>query len=231
MQPENSFENAEMASSRAFQLRDCALLAIATGSVALTLKELRDVIRQIHPASIYHHFWGGLLQPRFEEREYNNDFAAWARHGLHDEVLAERLALLDPTEYSSIDELRGTLLELIDDRLDESERLPWIVATLAFEFVRTQTVAFDTHQVVREPEDLVEVIPGASTGTIFYHFIDARRRQPIGIDDFSSWLTTFGHRHEELVRQMADIDPYFVSLTELRTRIAATLSNYFGRHP
>ena len=67
-----------------FAIKDCALIAIATGERALTLKELHDTLLEIDHGSIYYHMWGGLLEPRFEEREFNNDFAAWARHGLHD---------------------------------------------------------------------------------------------------------------------------------------------------
>ncbi|MBU2816804.1 hypothetical protein HF282_04775, partial [Acidithiobacillus ferrooxidans] len=70
-------------------------------------------------ASIYYHFWGSLLQPRFGEREYNNDFAGWVLHSLHDARLAERMAMLDPREYPDLSELRFDLLEIIDERLDE----------------------------------------------------------------------------------------------------------------
>ncbi len=210
-----------------FLVRDCTLIAIATGTSALTLKELRAGIQQIHPGSIYHHFWGGLLQPSFGEREYNNDFAAWARYGLHDAVLAERLAIVNPTDFETLEDLRLDLLDIIDERLDESERLPWLVASLPFEFIRAQTVVFDTRTRIGSPEAFPEVIPHLSTGSIFYHFIDALRRSPFGIDDFSAWLATFENRYEGLIRRLADIDPYFGSLVELRQRLADSSADYF----
>jgi hypothetical protein len=70
-------------------------------------------------------FLDGLLLPRFEEREYNNDFAAWIRHGIHDAVLAERLAALAPTSFPDLEALRREIIELIDTRLDEMEHLIW----------------------------------------------------------------------------------------------------------
>ena len=73
-----------------FVVRDCALAAIATGVTAETLRELRLTVRTIHPGSIYYHFWGGLLRPRFDDPEYHNDFAIWARTDLGDRILAER---------------------------------------------------------------------------------------------------------------------------------------------
>lgn len=92
-----------------FLVKDCALIALATGQSASQLEDLRDELATVDVSSIYHHFWGGLLEARFDEREYNNDFAAWARHGLHDAVLAERLAVLDPGRYHDIEELRWAL--------------------------------------------------------------------------------------------------------------------------
>jgi hypothetical protein len=57
-------------SSEPFLVKDCALIAIATGVRAHSLKELRDRLLTITSDSIYLHFWGDLLEPRFEEREY-----------------------------------------------------------------------------------------------------------------------------------------------------------------
>ena len=210
-----------------FAIKDCALIAIATGERALTLKELHDTLLEIDHGSIYYHMWGGLLEPRFEEREFNNDFAAWARHGLHDGVLAERLAMVDPTTAGDLEELRQELVEIIEERLDESEYLPWARATQPFEFVRSQIVVFDTHRRAERVEDLAAMVPQLSPSAIFYHFIDARQRLPERGDDFSRWLTSFDGEYEELRRRLAAIDPYFRTLTELRQEVAAIFTAYF----
>lgn len=211
-----------------FHVRDCTLIAIATGTKAVTLKEFRDGLQVIHPGSIYYHFWGGLLQSRFEEREYNNDFAAWAQHGLHDSVLGERLAAVDPADFEHMEDLRWELVEIIEERLDESERLTWLVANRPFEFLQSQIIVFDTRTRVAEPKALAQLMLHLSIGTVFYHFIDARRRSPIRVDDFSAWLAAFGGRFDDLTRQLAGVDPYFGSLGELRQRLANILSAYFG---
>lgn len=211
-----------------FNVRDCALIAIATGTDAWTLKELRDGIRRIHPGSIYHHFWGGLLQPRFEEREYDNDFSAWVQHGLHDAVLAERLAAIAPTDFAGMEDLRQELVEIIEERLDESDRLAWLIAGQPFQFIQSQMVVFDTRTRVGQPEALAQVMPLFATGTVFYHFIDARRRSADKVDDFSAWLASYGDRYAALIQRLANVDPYFGSLTELRQRLAATFAGYFG---
>ncbi|MGD2062388.1 MAG: DUF5752 family protein [Nitrospirota bacterium] len=210
-----------------FAIKDCALIAIATGKRALTLKELHDVLSEIDLGSVYYHMWGGLLEPRFEEREFNNDFAAWARHGLHDGVLTERLALVDPTDAGGLEELRQELMEIIEERLDESEYLPWARATQPFEFVRSQIVVFDTRRRAHRVEELAQLMPQLSPSAIFYHFIDARRRLPESCSDFSLWLASFGGEYEDLRQRLAGIDPYFRSLTELREEIATIFGAYF----
>lgn len=212
----------------AFAIKDCALVALATGRKARLLQEFRNEISVIDAASLYHHFWGGLLQPRFEEREYNNDFAAWIQHGLHDAVLAERLSALDPTSFADLEALRQELIELIDIRLDEVEYLVWTRPTRQFEFVCSQIVVFDTARQLQHPAELAAAIQELSISSIFYHFIDARRRTPDGRDDFSDWLTVFADEFGPLREQLASVDPYFGSLGELRTRLAQLFTAYFS---
>lgn len=208
-----------------FCIKDCALVAVATGRKARLLQEFRHELGGIPISSLYHHFWGGLLQPRFEEREYNNDFAAWVRHGIHDSVLAERLAALDPTRYRDLEALRREIIEMVDARMDEVEHLTWARATQQFEFISSQIVIFDTRRRVEHPAELAETIGHLSTSSIFYHFIDARRRVEDGSDDFSEWLRSFGEQTEELCEQLAAVDPYFGSLSELRAQLARLFSS------
>ena len=216
--------------SNAFALKDCALISIATGKTAQSLRELRDRLITISPDSVYNHFWGSLLEPRFEEREFNNDFAAWALSGLHDETLAERLAVLDPKEHSDLDSLRRELIEVIEERLDESEYSKWMLAQDSFEFIRTQIVVFDTDQRIQYPEELSKLLPHLSTSSLFYHFIDARRRLPHGLDDFRYWLQSFNGEYQVLVDKLAAIDPYFSPLTDLRQQVSAIFNECCPRN-
>jgi len=209
-----------------FAVRDCALIAIATGQYAYTLAELRDRLEIIPLSCIYYHFWGGLLRPKFDNPEYQNDFAIWVYKGLRDKPLAERMALIDPSKYHDLEDLRGELIDILEERIDESELLPWMKANQRFYFVRSQTVVFDTRVRLDTPERLGEHIPHMSLGSVFYHFIDARRRPPWGRDDFSHWVTGFGDDYAELVEQISQIDPYFTSLVELRDE----LTHVFAAH-
>jgi hypothetical protein len=215
----------------AFAVKDCALAAIATGQRAQNLRELRDRLLTAHPGCIYYHFWGGLLRPRFDDPEYNNDFAFWVRHALHDVPLAERLGVIDPADFPDLEALRQELIEVIEERIDEGDYQAWARPDQQFHFVRSQTVAFDTARRLREPRELADAVPNLSLGSIFYHAIDARRREPQGVDDFRAWLAQFGDTHRDLIARLAEIDPYFINLAELRQLLAQQFRDYFGEAP
>lgn len=214
-----------------FAIKDCALVAIATGKKAQNLRELRDRLQTIAPGSIYYHFWARLLRPRFDNPQFINDFATWSHYSLHDEILAERLAIIDPTEFDNLERLRQELIEIVEQRLDEVEWPRWATADRQFHFIRSQIVVFDTELTVEKPEDLADIVPRLSLGSIYYHFIDARRRTEGGKDDFHAWLTAFDHTYGDLCRRLESVDPYFVSLSELRHHLAEMLRTHFGRAP
>jgi hypothetical protein len=215
--PEESRERG----SEPFVVRDCTLIAIATGRRAQNLRELGMQLATIPPACIYYHFWGGLLRPRFDDPEYQNDFASWARRALHDKRLAERLGIIDPTDFADLEDLRRELIEVIEARIEESEMVPWARPGDLFYFVHSQINVFDTGIRIHQPDELARLIPRLSPGSIFFHFIDARRRDPKGIDDLGAWLQGFGDRYGAVVERLGVLDPYFTSLTELREQIAA----------
>jgi hypothetical protein len=210
-----------------FSVKDCALVTIATGKKAQNLKEMREHLLSIHLGSVYHHFWGGLLRPRFDEPEYNNDFAEWAHYALQDNILAERLSVINPDPFVNLESLRQELLDIIEQRLDEIEALPCAKPDQQFHFLRSQMVVFDTQGKIEEPEELVEALPKMSVGSIFYHFIDARRRSPEMMDDFRSWLRSRGA--DDLCSQVAAVDPYFGSLVDLRAQLTDLFAKYYFR--
>ncbi|HNT57291.1 MAG TPA: DUF5752 family protein, partial [Syntrophales bacterium] len=115
----------------------------------------------------------------------------------------------------------------VDERLDELDFPPWVETDQQFHFIRSQIVVFNTNIEVRDPRELRDRMPSFSSGTIFYHFIDARRRPPYKQDDFSAWLETFEDVHGDLVLPIRAIDPYFTTLEELRKELTGILDLYF----
>jgi hypothetical protein len=211
--------NSNNCSFQPFHLRDCALVAQSTGYKAQTLAEFHDNLLRVDAASIYHHFWGRLLAPRFSEPEYNNDFASWIYRALHEKALAEKLSMITPAAYTAIEEIREEAADCIAEHLDISEYMPWAKADQKFYFLRSQIVIFDTNRYLHQPSDLLAAIPSMSLGSVFYHFIDARRRTEGNCDDFSAWLAGWDEEYADLRSQLSAIDPFFSSLNELRWRV------------
>ena len=111
--------------------------------------------------------------------------------------------------------------------MDELETIPWSRSDAEFHFITSQIVVFDTRRVIKRPRELVTVVPSMSRSSIFYHFIDARRRTFGNIDDFRSWLYGFEDRFRDLCDLLGSVDPYFGTLTELRDQLAGIFSDYF----
>ena len=88
--------------------------------------------------------------------------------------------------------------------------------TEQFQFIRSEIVLFDTEQVISKPEELAEVLPSLSLGSIYFHFIDSRKESK----DVASWLSLFGNKYEKLTEQISKLDPYFFTLPEFRKRLS-----------
>jgi len=212
-----------------FHIRDCALVRLSTGIRVQTLREFRNALDRVPSASIYHHFWGRFLQPQFDEPEYNNDFAAWAYHGLHEKALAEKLSVIDPTEYEDIEDVRQELIDRVEDHLFENEYVISSRTDEQFYFVQSQLVVLDTRKRLAHPKDLVNILPQMSLGSIFYHFIDARRRTEEKVDDFTIWIEAFGPEFEPLAKAFKSTDPYFSSLKEIREKLTVQVNSFFAK--
>ncbi|MBI5440987.1 MAG: hypothetical protein HY900_07235, partial [Deltaproteobacteria bacterium] len=78
------------------------------------------------------------------------------------------------------------------------------------------------------PRELASAAGGLSTGSIFYHFIDARSRTPDRRDDFTSWLVAFGGPCAAVAQEIGQVDPYFSSLKEVRRIVSEILGRHCG---
>lgn len=175
-----------------FRVMDCSLTILSTGRSAQTLRELRDHVAHVPADSLSHHFYDSLLRPAFDHPEYRNDFALWARYQLRDPSLAERLAILDPMDHLDLEHLRQALLDVIEDRLSHEGDIPHSTRGKEFHFLRSQFVVFGTGDEAATPDQLGRMIPRMTTGSIYFHFIDARHREPLLKDDFTAWLESWG---------------------------------------
>ena len=211
---------SERPENATFRVKDCALITRMAGiSSAINLRELRERIQLCPVETLYHHFCETSLRATFDDPEFRNDFAVWAARHVGDRVLAERFGIVNPYVFASLDELRETLVDLLDERLSEVATTTWRPASEEFRFLQAATVVFDTGVVLASPRDLSRELPEMSRSAIYYHFVEARRRLPQKTDDFSFWLECFGEETRPMREALSRIDFYFLSLAELKTEL------------
>ncbi len=210
---------------KAFEVKDCALLLRMSGlPPAMNLRELRDRLTMCGENVLYHHFCETTLRPTYDDPDYRNDFAVWSKLYLGDRVLAERLGIVDPYSFGSMGELRSAVLEIIDDRLGELTTVPWARAGDEFLFKEATTAVFDTGVRILNPQGLPGAIRRMTNGSIYYHFLEAMRRPPVGKDDFSAWLMEAGEPYAPFLRALGGIDFHFFGLARLREELARVLA-------
>jgi hypothetical protein len=206
-----------------FIIQDCTLLTRTSGMpAAINLRELRDRLTTCRQDVLYHHFCETPLVPSFVNPDYQNDFAVWALMQLSDRVLAERLGIINPYIFSDLEKLREQVLDILDERLSEVPFAPSCQPGEEFYFTEAVTVVFDTGLRITSPEKLPAAIGNMTNGSIYYHFLEARRRPLVGLDDFSEWLVGFPDQ-EAWRSALQTVDFAFFTLPDLREELVRIL--------
>jgi len=205
---------------KSFQIKACALIVQMDSQVsAINLRELRDRVERCSPGSIYHHFCETQLRPTFDDPEFTNDFATWAYRDLRDDVLAERLGILDPDSFDSIEGLRSALLDTIEDRLSEADYIRGAELGHAFYFMTSSMLVFDTAMVLNEPEDIMWALRRMTRASVYYHFIETRSKIGSKNDALLPWLCEAGPSGERLAEAFTGIDVEHYTLRGLRQEL------------
>jgi hypothetical protein len=207
-----------------FEIKDCALLIRMSGlSAAVNLRELRDRIASCHPDVLYHHFCETPLVPSFDLPDYRNDFAVWAKRRLGDDVLAERLGMIDPYSLATLEDLRAATLEIIDDRLSEVTMIPWARPGQEFHFMQAVTIVFDTGERIPHPDEVISAVSRMTNSSIYFHVLEARRRNAPGLDDFSVWLQGCEGDWSHYIQAIRSIDVTFLTVPEIKKKLTELL--------
>lgn len=204
-----------------FEVKDCAIIVRTAGlDSAYNLRELRERIKICPPESLFHHFCETAIRATFDDPEFRNDFAIWAARSLRDRALAERLGIINPYRLESLEALRERTVDVLDQRLAEAQTIPWAPRGEDFHFLQAATVVFQTQTRLGSLEALLEALPKLSLSSIYYHFVEARRRTAERRDDFTLWLERLSPPPVGAIDALSVIDFYFMSLPELRERLA-----------
>jgi hypothetical protein len=203
-----------------FEFRQSVSILKSTGEKAATLRELRGKISTISEESIYHHTYQYFQKGHV--REYTNDFAHWSGESLEERALSERLSNIDPYTYPDIDGLRRAILSVIDDHLEKFPEPREAMQKDEFHFTQTVTLVFPAGTRARNLAELLMAIKYVDSGSIYYHFYEARKRLGATMDDFTAWLEGTLDK-KALASRIRAIDPFMHSIEGIREHIAAAI--------
>ncbi len=216
--------------SMPFEVKDCTLITRMGGvDSAVNFRELRKRIAVCPTECLFHHFCETQIRPSFDDPEFRNDFAVWSARVMRDRVLAERLGILNPYTFDTLELLRETVLDILDERMSELPYIPSAPKDDDFRFMQAATVVFDCGITLETPKDLLDAVPNMSFGSIYYHFIEARRRTENRTDDFTAWLEDCGAACEELSSAFAAVDFYYLTLPRLKTTLVKVIEQFQRR--
>ena len=155
---------------------------------ASTLPELLHALQVCSDGSIFQHTFRTLQEHHFIRQGFSNDFAHWSLSACHEPILAEQLASVDVREFTSIAELRGRMVEIVEEFLAEHPRSASRPAHEPFYFCATDLVVLPTPFAPHSLPGFIDGLRQVSLHSIHHHFIEARLRLKCMSNDFSQWL-------------------------------------------
>ncbi len=211
--------------ARPFEFTACLELREMLGRSAWDERELLTGIEDVPQESIFYHTHSSFLRSRYLAAPYPNDFATWAAIQVRDRVLGERLAAVDPFDFSDLETLRAELITIIDDHLSDLQSVPRIVYGEPFHFMRSTIIEVPSGVTARTLADFREGLRRVDLSAIYYHFFEPRgRRDPAAP---AEWLEDeLGE--DQVAAQVRRLNPYFSSLDGLRDRLLAVCDQRLG---
>jgi hypothetical protein len=213
---------------RPFVFFGCIELREILGSRARDERELMEGLEQVSQGSVYHHTHGVFLhQPRVTSL-FPNDFADWVASQIRDEVLAERLSMVDPFQFQSLEELRDELVSIIDQHISTLHPVPRVVFGDPFFFLQSTLIPVPTGLEARTLAEFRRCLADVDASAIFYHALDARIRRREGDEDFTYWIGQELGR-ASLAEEIRRINPYLGGLEQMRFQILRVIDAELAR--
>ena len=205
-----------------FTFMACMELKEFVGLRAENERQLAQLLDEVPLDSIYYHTHGFLLRPRLPAGAYPNDFATWVDVQVRDRVLGERLAMVDPADFTTLQALREELVSVVDEHLRRIGIVPQVVSGEPFDFIQSRIVEIPTGIEVRTLQELRDALLEIDQSAIYFHLVEARLRLGRGRNDFAAWLEQ-GLGLPELAARVQAVNPYAGSLEQARARLIAIL--------
>lgn len=211
-----------------FRFIGCSEIQEILGKQAEDERQLAELLEEVPLDSVYFHTHSFFLRHRFIERTYPNDFAEWVGEQVRDHVLAERLSVVDPFDFRSLDTLREELISIIDDHLSGMATAPRAGFGTPFYFNRSRILEVPTVLEARTLREFREAISEVDVSAIYFHVFEAHLRLQREENDFSAWIRG-GLKLPGLADRMRAVNPYLGSLERLRSSLLTMCDEYLAK--
>ena len=192
-------------------------LPFMIGLRARNALELLEGIKSVPASSIYYHTHRFLLEHHYLLPEPSNDFAYWTSKILGLVRVGERLASIDIISFNAIEKLRAEIVSILGNEVPRLRKMPECPDGEEFHFMLSKTVILPTPIVAGTLDEFLEAVGHISISSLYFHFFEARLRLHGDQNDFTLWLNSIGET--DLAEQLSKLDPYTMTLEELRHRI------------
>ncbi|HEX9822191.1 MAG TPA: DUF5752 family protein [Methylomirabilota bacterium] len=203
---------------RPFTFIGCVELRQALDHRARDERELLDRLEDVPPDSVFYHTHGYFLRHRPITTAYGNDFAAWVAVHVRDQVLAERLAVINPFEMASLEDLREELMSVIYDHLLRMSSVPRVEFGEVFHFQQSHIVEVPLGPAATTLAEFRAGLSEVDASAIYFHMVEARARLGRRSGDFAEWIRT-ALALPALAERLERIDAYMTSLERVRARV------------
>jgi hypothetical protein len=139
---------------------------------------------------------------------------------VRDQVLAERLAVINPFETASLEELREELITVIHDHLRHVTTVPRVEFGDVFNFQQSHIVEVPLGPAVATLAEFRAGLAEADASAIYFHMVEARARLGRRSGDFAEWIRS-ALALPALADRIERLDAYMTSLERVRARVLA----------
>lgn len=185
---------------------------------ATTLSELLDALRSCPTDSVFQHTFRTLQEHHFIRQGFSNDFAQWAGSACNEPALAERLSSVDVREFTSLEDLRQSLVGILQSYLAANPGAAQRAGHEPFYFCAADICVLPTAFAPNTLAGFVDGLRRVSVHSVHHHFIEARLRLKLMSNDFSQWLLEEANL-PETAKAVNRIDVYTSTLDNVRQQI------------
>jgi hypothetical protein len=214
--------------AESFRFTSVVQLQEMLGRKARDEQELLELLEEVPIDCIYHHTAVRFLRFEVVDAMFPNDFAMWAAREVRDQVLGERLGIIDPFDFPNLEALRQELVTTLDDHLSRINVVPRVIHGEPFHFMRSRLIEIPSGHEARDIPSFEHALAGVDVSSIYYHTVEARLRKGVVEGDFAKWLAD-QPGGAAVAAKVARLSPFSSSLEAMRNQLLNLVRAAQGR--